>query len=71
LGLPVSLLDLAKDGEAVAGALTSVCRSQRVFTVPTLVDAVVVSEGPQDSPKFVIPNCQDADIYDWRTHRPP
>ncbi len=42
LRFPVALLDLAQDGEAIACALTRIRCSQGVFTVPTLVDAVIV-----------------------------
>ena len=57
LGLPVALLDLAEDGEAIASALARVGRPQCVFTVPTLVDAVVVGKSLQHGPKFIVSNC--------------
>jgi hypothetical protein len=69
LGLPVTLFDLAKDGESIASTLPRIRCSQCVFAVPTLVDAVIVRKGPQDGPKFIIANCQDADINYWLTHR--
>jgi hypothetical protein len=70
LGLPVALLDLAKDGKSIASTLTRIGRSQGVFTVPTPINVVIVFKSRQDSSEFVIANCQDADIYIWLTHYP-
>lgn len=74
LGPPVTLFDLAKDGESIASTLPRIRRSQRVFAVPTLavptlVDTVIVCKGRQYSPKFIIADCQDADINYWLIHR--
>ena len=44
LGLPVALLDLAEDCQAIASTLTCVGCPQCVFAVPTLIDSVIVGK---------------------------
>jgi len=58
LGLPVALLNLAKNGEAITSALPRIRSPQSIFTVSALVDTVAIGKDLQYCSEFVFANCR-------------